>query len=87
MSFDWGPDGSKAEDCFFGIVALDQVFDISVFMFKSASSPGVHIRLHRGGDAREKPFHFPGDKISNDDQYLYRYMVMSTKSAIKTKRW
>ena len=26
VSFDWGPDGSKAEDCFFGIVALDQVF-------------------------------------------------------------
>ena len=25
VSFDWGPDGSKAEDCFFGIVALDQV--------------------------------------------------------------
>jgi len=24
VSFDWGPDGSKAEDCFFGIVALDQ---------------------------------------------------------------
>ena len=24
MSFDWGPDGSKAEDCFFGMVALDQ---------------------------------------------------------------
>ena len=62
MSFDWGPDGSKAEDCFFGIVALDQVFDISVFEFKRASSPGLHIRLHRGGDAREKPFHFPGDK-------------------------
>ena len=31
VSFDWGPDGSKAEDCFFGIVALDQVLDISVF--------------------------------------------------------
>jgi len=26
VSFDWGPDGSKAEDCFFGIVALDQGF-------------------------------------------------------------
>ena len=24
VTFDWGPDGSKAEDCFFGIVALDQ---------------------------------------------------------------
>ena len=24
MSFDWGLDGSKAEDCFFGMVALDQ---------------------------------------------------------------
>ena len=24
MSFDWGPEGSKAEDCFFGMVALDQ---------------------------------------------------------------
>jgi len=24
VTFDWGPDGSKAEDCFFGMVALDQ---------------------------------------------------------------
>ena len=24
VSFDWGPEGSKAEDCFFGMVALDQ---------------------------------------------------------------
>jgi len=26
ITFDWGPEGSKAEDCFFGIVALDRGF-------------------------------------------------------------
>ena len=29
MTFDWGPDGSKAEDCFFGIVALDQGYSFN----------------------------------------------------------
>jgi len=29
VSFDWGPDGSKAEDCFFGIVALDQGYSFN----------------------------------------------------------
>eukprot|EP00088_Acartia_fossae_P068071 TRINITY_DN8564_c0_g2_i2.p1 TRINITY_DN8564_c0_g2~~TRINITY_DN8564_c0_g2_i2.p1 ORF type:complete len:472 (+),score=66.19 TRINITY_DN8564_c0_g2_i2:49-1464(+) len=29
VTFDWGPDGSKAEDCFFGIVALDQGYSFN----------------------------------------------------------
>ena len=41
VSFDWGPDGSKAEDCFFGIVALDQVvkyfFENIKYFFESVN--------------------------------------------------
>jgi hypothetical protein len=29
VTFDWGPAGSKAEDCFFGIMALDQGYSFN----------------------------------------------------------
>ena len=34
--------------------------------FYNLFSPGFHIWLYWGGDAREKPVHFPGDDHHDD---------------------
>ena len=49
VSFDWGPDGSKAEDCFFGIVALDQVvkyfFENIKYFFGNISNISLKVSI------------------------------------------
>jgi hypothetical protein len=42
VTFDWGPAGSKAEDCFFGIMALDQGYSFNFIQVDIKAAQYLH---------------------------------------------